>query len=127
MGIFRKSIQALYRAFPMRTLVTNSTEVYFSNIDGGKKLIERKNETIEWKNYSDRIEIIKDNGDTTIYKTYLDNEMSRPPHINVLRFSEVHEDEYKHTYITITSDEITIGNNLEQKIIIYKVIKDTWA
>jgi len=127
MGFFRKSVQAIYRAFPMRTLVTNKTEEYLYEKDGKKKLVSSKNEIIKWKNYSDRLEIIKENGDITIHKTYLDHDLSRPPSINVLRFSEVYDYDYKHTFITITPSEITIGNNINHKEELYYVLKDTWA
>lgn len=126
MSIFRKSVQAIYRAFPMRTLITNKTEEYIYETNGKKRLVDSKNEIIEWKNYSDRVEIIKENGDIIIHKTYLDHDMSRPPRINVLRFSETYDHDYKHTFITITPEEVSVGNNMDRKESVYKVSKDSW-
>lgn len=127
MGIFRKSMLAIHWAFPNRTLVTNRTEEYLYDREGRRKLIMSRDELITWTSYSDRIEICKENGDISIHKVYLDRDRSRIPQIVQLRYSESYGYDVKNTFICITNDEISIGNNIDHKEEIFKVIKDTWS
>jgi len=125
MGIIQNLTKSIFRSIPTRTILTNCTETYGFDNNDKRILLQKSEESVEWKTYSDRIEFSVGNDYPIVVEVGLDWDLSQVPRFNVYRVYEPFRSRTKIDVITITPHEITVGKVSESRLIVYKVIKAT--